>query len=118
MILNHADKLKLEFSDKYVAVDDSRPELCRFKGLVGHIKTVNKNGRALVEFNGPKDFGRHDIEIDFLRVVEKPVEEAAAKKPVAKKSKPADKEPSALEKARKANGKDKKPDATAEAKSE
>jgi hypothetical protein len=118
MVINHADKLNLEFSDKYVAVDDSRPELRRFKGLVGQIVTVNKNGRALVEFNGPKDLGRHDIEIDFLRVVEKPVEEPAAKKPVPKKAKPAEKEPSALEKARKANGKDKEPEPAADTKSE
>lgn len=107
MVSNHADKLNLEFSDKYVVADDSRPELRRFKGLVGHVKTVNKTGRALVEFNGPKDLGWHDIEIDFLHVVDKPVDKPVEKKAVAKKSKPAEKEPSALEKARKANGKDK-----------
>ena len=87
MVSNHVDKLKLEFFDKYVAVDDARPELRRFKGLVGHVKTVNMSGRALVEFDGPKDLGWHDIEIDYLRVVEKPAAEPTAKAAAAKKSK-------------------------------
>ena len=39
---------KRQYTDKYVMVDASRPELARFKDAVGQVKTVNMSGRALV----------------------------------------------------------------------
>ena len=41
MIFDHIEKLKKEITDKYVVVDESRPELRRFRGLTGAVKTVN-----------------------------------------------------------------------------
>ncbi|OHB83241.1 MAG: hypothetical protein A2V98_01890 [Planctomycetes bacterium RBG_16_64_12] len=64
--------LKGEYTDKYVVVDDGRPELARFKGMVGQVKTVNFNGRALVQFDGNDNRGWYDIELDYLKVVDKP----------------------------------------------
>src|SRR5262245_63707061 len=72
MIFEHIDKLKKQFTDKYVVVDESRPELQRFKGLTGAVKTVNFSGRALVEFDGYNNIGWYDIDPAFLKVVPAP----------------------------------------------
>ena len=97
MVFQEIDKLKKDYTDKYVVVDDHRPELKRFQGMTGLIKTVNMNGRALVEFDAYQNIGWFDIELDFLKVVDKPApeekEEKAAKKPAAKK--PAAEKPAA-----------------------
>jgi hypothetical protein len=103
-------RVRREFTDKYVVVDAARPELARFGGFVGQVKTVNMNGRALVEFlDFYKNAGWHDIELDYLKVVDKPQPkevEAAGTKPVAKRAapptgpKPAAKRLSPLEMAR------------------
>src|SRR5437870_5307618 len=71
------EKLKKQLTDKYVVVDASVPELRRFKGLTGTIKTVNMSGRALVEFDGPADISWYDIEPSYLQVVEQPVKKVA-----------------------------------------
>ena len=49
------EKLKKQYTDKYVEVDAGVPELRRFKGLTGVVKTVNMGGRALVQFDHPVD---------------------------------------------------------------
>lgn len=73
MVFEHIEKLKRQYTDKYVVVDDSRPELARFRGVTGVVKTVNMSGRALVEFDDYlANIGWYDIELDFLRVVPKP----------------------------------------------
>src|SRR5262249_53700335 len=92
MIFDHIEKLKQQYTDKYVVVDESRPELKRFRGLTGSIKTVNMSGRALVEFDGYSNIGWYDIDPAFLKIVDapppKPVEskkeKAAAPKAEAK----------------------------------
>jgi hypothetical protein len=94
MVFERIESLKREYTDKYVVVDASRPELARFDGLVGLIKTVNMNGRALVEFQDYiANIGWYDIDLDFLQVVAKPEASAAAKveKPAAKKAPPSEK---------------------------
>lgn len=101
MIFEHVEKLKNEYTDKYVLIDDSRPELQRFRGMTGTVRTVNMSGRALVEFDGYENIGWYDIEIDFLKVIDQPLpkEEPKAKsapkkaplKPAAKKVSPAKK---------------------------
>ena len=87
MVFEHIEKLKRAFTDKYVVVDETRPELARFKDATGLIKTVNMNGRALVEFDQFDNTGWYDIELDFLKVVPKPqpqaAEKLAAEKPAA-----------------------------------
>lgn len=82
------EKLKREFTDKYVVVDESRPELRRFKGMTGLIKTVNMSGRALVRFDADNNIGWYDIHPDFLKVVPKPEPKPEAEKH-AKKPAPA-----------------------------
>jgi hypothetical protein len=64
------EKLRTEYTDQLVVVDAARPELARFQGMTGRVKTVNFNGRALVEFDGNNNRGRYDIELDYLKVVE------------------------------------------------
>ena len=63
------DKLKEEWTDQYVMVTDSRPELQRFAGIVGRVVTVNFNGKAVVDF---QDGGWYDITAseEFLRKLE------------------------------------------------
>lgn len=73
MIFEHIDRLKKQYTDKYVVVDESRPELKRFRGLTGMVKTVNMSGRALVEFDGYNNIGWYDIDPTFLKVVDAPV---------------------------------------------
>jgi hypothetical protein len=92
MVFEQIEALKREYTDKYVVVDSSRPELARFDGQVGMIKTVNMNGRALVEFQDYiANIGWYDIDLDFLKVVPKPeaVTPAKVEKPAAKKAEPA-----------------------------
>ena len=85
-MFEHIEKLQREYTDKYVVVDTARPELRRFKGLTGTIKTINMNGRALVEFDGNNNIGWYDIELPFLKVIDAPLPkpDAKAKKPEAK----------------------------------
>jgi hypothetical protein len=79
MVFDQIEQLKREYTDKYVVVDDSRPELARFRGVTGVVKTVNMSGRALVEFdNYLSNIGWYDIELDFLHVVPKPEPGAVA----------------------------------------
>ena len=91
MSIERAESLKRELTDKYVVVAADVPELQRFSGLTGQVKTVNMNGRALVEFNGPEDIAWYDIEPTYLTIVEKPVEKPKAAKTgaPAKAAKPA-----------------------------
>jgi hypothetical protein len=94
MVFEHAEKLKVEYTDKYVIVDDQRPELLRFDGLTGTVRTVNMNGRALVEFNGFDNIGWFDIDIDYLKVIDEPLpipEQEAPKKAAAAPKKAAPK---------------------------
>ena len=92
MVFDQIEALKRQYTDKYVVVDESRPELARFRGVTGIVKTVNMSGRALVEFQDYiANIGWYDIELDFLTVVAKPEPTAAAahgEKPAAK-AKPA-----------------------------
>jgi len=82
------DRLKREYTDKYVVADASTPELARFRGQTGQVKTVNMSGRALVEFEGNNDIGWHDIHLAFLKVVDKPAPKPAESKE-EKKANPA-----------------------------
>ncbi len=93
MSIEQAEKLKREWTDKYVVVNPDVPYLRRFQNLTGTVKTVNMNCRALVEFDGPEDIGWYDIDLNNLQVVDAPVkkkkapaEEAEAKPATAKKS--------------------------------
>jgi hypothetical protein len=72
MIFEHIEKLKKQYTDKYVVVDESRPELQRFRGQTGAVKTVNMSGRALVEFDGFNNIGWYDIDPAFLKLVDAP----------------------------------------------
>src|SRR5438105_2103991 len=94
MVFEQIESLKREYTDKYVVVDASRPELARFDGQVGLVKTINMNGRALGEVQDYiANIGWYDIDLDFLKVVAKPDASVAAKveKPAAKKAAPAEK---------------------------
>src|ERR1700742_3965792 len=84
MVFDHIESLKQQYTDKYVLVDESRPELARFHGLAGQIKTVNMSGRALVEFEAYNNIAWYDIDLDFLKVVDKP-----PPKPAEEHAKPA-----------------------------
>ena len=84
-MFDQIEKLKRDFTDKYVIVDAKLPELKRFRDQVGLVKTVNMSGRALVEFQDYiNNIGWYDIDLSFLKVVEKPPE-----KKVEAKEKPA-----------------------------
>ncbi|HEY2882540.1 MAG TPA: hypothetical protein VGJ15_08905 [Pirellulales bacterium] len=100
-MFEHIEKLKRAFTDKYVVVDAARPELTRFRNATGLIKTINMNGRALVEFDQWDNIGWYDIELDFLKVVPKPEPKPAeAKKEAPAKAapKPAAEKPAAAAK--------------------
>jgi hypothetical protein len=44
------DELRQAWVDAYVKVNENRPELKRFAGVVGRVVTVNYNGKAIVDF--------------------------------------------------------------------
>src|SRR5260221_14009746 len=93
MVGEQNDLLKEQYTDKYVVVDAQRPELARFRDVVGQVKTVNMSGRALVEFGDYHvNIGWYDIDPSFLKVVDKPApkpKEPPAKKPAAPAAKAA-----------------------------
>jgi len=86
MVFPNIEKIKQEYTDKYVMVDPQRPELARFADVVGQVKTVNMSGRALVEFlDYHLNTAWFDIELEFLKVVDKPLPKPKEeKKPTAK----------------------------------
>lgn len=88
MSIDQAEKLKREWTDKYVVVIPEVPHLKRFRDLTGTVKTVNMNCRALVEFNGPEDIGWYDIDVAHLEIVDAPVEKKKTE-PQPAKDKPA-----------------------------
>lgn len=81
------ERLKAEWTDKYVAIDSPAPELARFGRATGQVKTVNMNGRCLVEFDQHNNVGWYDIDPSCLKVVPKPVPKPAESK--EKTAKPA-----------------------------
>ena len=87
------EALKNQYTDKYVRVNAARPELARFHDAVGQVKTVNMNGRALVEFmDYHLNIGWFDIDPSCLTVVDKPAPKDPAEKaarPAAATAKPA-----------------------------
>ncbi len=74
MVFEHIEKLKQDYTDKSVVVDSDRPELRRFQGMQGTVKTVNMSGRALVQFDAHQNTGWYDIDVDYLKVVDAPAE--------------------------------------------
>jgi PHP family Zn ribbon phosphoesterase len=52
------EDLKRHWTDRYVLVNADRPELARFKDIVGRVVTVNWNGKAVIDF---QDGGWYDI---------------------------------------------------------
>ncbi len=52
------DETRKHWIDQYVKVNESKPDLKRFAGLVGRVVTVNYNGKAIVDF---QDGGWYDI---------------------------------------------------------
>ncbi len=84
MSIAQAERLKAELTDKYVVVYEGVPELRRFLGLTGTVKTVNMSCRALVQFDGPVDISWYDIDPAFLKVVAAPQPKKAEVKPEAK----------------------------------
>ena len=79
------ENLRQEYAGQYVIVDVPRPELARFADAVGQVKTIDFNGHALVQFEGA-DRSWHDVELDHLKVVDKP-EPAEPKSPPKKEPK-------------------------------
>ncbi|MCA9051131.1 MAG: hypothetical protein KDA89_20485, partial [Planctomycetaceae bacterium] len=69
MSIQRAEELKREWTDRQVTVAGGVPELRRFSGLVGRVRTVNMNCRLLVEFNSSADIGWYDIDPQFVRAV-------------------------------------------------
>ncbi|TWT58642.1 hypothetical protein KOR42_20240 [Thalassoglobus neptunius] len=86
-MIDQAEALKRQLTDKYVVVNEGVAELRRFVGLTGRVKTVNMNCRALVQFDGPVDISWYDIDPSFLKVVDAPLPK--------KKEKPAEAKPKA-----------------------
>ena len=84
MSIAQAERLKAELTDKYVVVSEGVPELRRFAGLTGTVKTVNMSCRALVQFDGPVDISWYDIDPAYLQVVTAPQPKKAEAKHEAK----------------------------------
>lgn len=94
-IQENIEKLKRDWTDKYVVVAEARPELRRFEGYTGQVKTVNMSGRALVQFDAWNNIGWYDIELGYLQQVPKPDPEMAGKR--AEPAKVASAKPAATE---------------------
>jgi len=71
MLPERIEQLKRQYTGRCVTVDAQRPELARMAGKLGHIKTINFNARALVQFD-EFDPSWYDIDLDYLKVVQQP----------------------------------------------
>ncbi|MEI8319201.1 MAG: hypothetical protein WCH79_14765, partial [Planctomycetia bacterium] len=91
------ERLKSEWTDKYVVVSSPAPELARFSRTTGIVRTVNMNGRCLVEFDQFNNTGWYDIDPACLKIVPKPEPKPAESK--EPKAAPAAKAPAALARA-------------------
>jgi len=80
-MFDRIERLKAEWTDKYVEIASSAPELARFASATGMVKTVNMNGRCLVEFDQYNNTGWYDIDPSALKVVPKPQPKPAEAKP-------------------------------------
>ncbi len=67
------ERLKAEWTDKYVVIDSPAPELSRFAKTTGTVRAVNMNGRCLVEFDQFNNIAWYDIDPSHLRVVTEPL---------------------------------------------
>jgi hypothetical protein len=67
MLADKIEQLKRQYAGKRVTADVRRPELTRMAGKKGRVMTVNCNGRALVQFDGP-DICWYDIDPKFLNL--------------------------------------------------
>lgn len=88
MLIERAEQLKRELTDQWVIVKEDVPELRRFAGLTGQVKTVNMNCRVLVQFDNPVDISWYDIDPDYLTVVDEPLPKKAPEKEDKKKDAP------------------------------
>ena len=72
------EELKRRWTDQYVQVNAERPELKRFAGIVGRVVTVNRNNKAVVDF---QDGGWYDITAseEYLRKLDPAVAKAKYK---------------------------------------
>ena len=61
------DILKKKFLGRTVTIDAQRPELVRMADLRGKVITINCNGGALVQFEGP-DPAWYEIEPEYLKI--------------------------------------------------
>ena len=95
MSFETVERLKREYTDKWVTVETGTPELKRFVGLSGRIKTVNMNGRALVQFDNPVDISWYDIDLSYLKVIDAPLPKKVAEKHAEPAAKPAAAKPAA-----------------------
>ena len=70
------EELKRQWIDQFVEVNADHPELKRFAGMIGRVITVNRNGKAIIDF---ADGAWYDIPAtdEYLEVV--PDEEATGK---------------------------------------
>ena len=83
-VQENIEALKREWTDKFVVVAGDRPELRRFEGHIGQVKTVNMSGRALVQFDAWANIGWYDIDPYYLQVVPKPDPAAAGRQAEAR----------------------------------
>ena len=72
MLPERLEALKQEYTDQDVVVDDDIPELARLRNMQGRVVTISHNGRALVLFGERENGPRYDIELDYLKVIDKP----------------------------------------------
>jgi hypothetical protein len=65
----HHEELKGRWTDKFITVNAARPELRRFKDIIGRVVTVNWNNKAVIDF---QDGGWYDITAseEFLTIVD------------------------------------------------
>ena len=99
MASKRIEKLRQEYTGARVLTEFRKPQFAQLTNRRGRVWTINCNGRALVQFDGA-DAGWHDIEIDFLKVIDEPkpatAEEegttAPAKKPASQASPPSPEE--------------------------
>ena len=62
-------RLREEWTGRRVTIASTSPRLARFAGKTGVVKTINQNGRALVQFAGTEDIGWYDIDPVELRLI-------------------------------------------------
>lgn len=66
------EKLRQQYTNRYVIIPGAQPKYRRFRGRIGQVKTITMQGQALVGWVDSADRAWYAMELDALELLEEP----------------------------------------------